>query len=609
MVIGGSEWMSDFRNPASISFFQLRRSNEKQPSHERKREKMCLRNKNDLLNRIETMMAATLLVVLMTQAAFAQTPNIGDAVEQAAPPKKEVSAAKAPEAPVVIEETPPDVLELDEGEKILIKAFKIEDVQEKDWRILQELLAPYRFREMSMGDIAEAADHITLYYRNRGFMIAQTYVPKQDATHGELTFKVLFGQYGKILVRNESAIRDSVVLGVFENARMKSPTVTRAELERAMLLVREMPGGRIPMVSISAGEKTGTSNFLLELESSPRFGGYVMADNQGSRHTGEYRVYGGGEVNSLFGLADKFSVSYMTTDTTDLNSARAAYEFPLAHNGLRGEASYSRTRYELGGAYSALGATGKADIAEGRIVYPIVKQRAETIDVFGKVTYKRMTDDISLGDMKNPRNSTTMTLGLERTAYGSIGGRGLYTKLTGGLDFGDLNINDPIQSVVDEAGPDTSGVFSKLNLDATGELGLVGELSARGTLRFQKVVAGGNVDSTEQFFISGVGGVRAFTESVGFDNGFVFTGELRYALPGVGALRHTLNLFVDNGRAWAASGDYATIDEFRLTDAGSGYSVSYRWFFGTAQVAIPVTLSNGLSNSGTRVLFQAGIAF
>ena len=550
-----------------------------------------------------------LLAGFMASAAFAQTPNIGGAVEQAAPPRKEAPAAKAPETPVVIEDAPPEVLELAEGERILIKAFRIEDSREEDWRPLQELLVPYRFREMSMADIAEAADQIMIYYRNLGFLIAQTYVPKQDATNGVLTFRVLFGQYGKISVRNESAIRDSVVLGVFEKARRNSPTVTRAELERAMLLLREMPGGRIPMVSISAGEKTGTSDFLLELESSPRFSGYAMANNQGSRHTGEYRMYGGGEVNSLFGLADRFSVSYMTTDTTDLNSARAAYEFPLAHNGLRGEVSYSRTRYELGGTYSALGATGKADIMEGRVVYPIVKRRAETFDIFGKVSYKRMTDDISLGDMKNPRNSTTMTLGVERETYGNIGVRGLHTKLTGGLDFGSLNITDPIQDVVDAAGPHTAGMFSKLNLDATGELGLVGELSARGTVRFQKVVSGGNIDSTEQFFISGVGGVRAFTESVGFDNGFTVTGELRYALPGVGSLRHTLNLFVDNGRAWAEKGDYAMIEEFRLTDAGPGYSVSYRWFFGTAQVAIPVTLSNGLANPGTRVLFQAGMAF
>ena len=232
-----------------------------------------------------------------------------------------------------------------------------------------------------------------------------------------LTFRVLFGQHGKISVRNESVIRDSIALGVFEKVRRNSSTVTRAELERAMLLVREMPGGRIPMVSISAGEKTGTSDFLLELESSPRFGGCAMANNQGSRHTGEYRICGGAEVNPLFGVADKFSVSYMTTDTTDLNSARAAYEFPLAHNRLRGEVSYSRTRYELGGTYSALGATGKADIMEGRIAYPIVKRRAETIDVFGKVSYKRMTDDISLGDMRNPRNSTTMTFGLGCEAF------------------------------------------------------------------------------------------------------------------------------------------------------------------------------------------------
>ena len=67
------------------------------------------------------------------------------------------------------------------SESLLVKAFLIEDSREEDWRPLQELLVPYRFREMSIADIAETADLITLYYRNIGFLIAQACVPKQDA--------------------------------------------------------------------------------------------------------------------------------------------------------------------------------------------------------------------------------------------------------------------------------------------------------------------------------------------------------------------------------------------------------------------------------------------
>ena len=552
--------------------------------------------------------------LFMVSDAIAQTPNIGGAMEQAAPPPRE-SPSKPPETPIIAIDEPLESFELSDDRKILVKAFRIENSEERDWMSLQNLLKPYRFMEMSMADITEAQNLITAYYRDKGYMLAMAWVPKQDASNGVLTFQILFGEYGELSVRNASSIRTSFLRGVFGDARNRSSVVRREELERVMLIVRDMPGGRIPMVRVTSGEKPGTSDFVMEMDGPRRFarlGGYVMANNQGSRHTGEYRTYGGVDINSLFGLADKFSAAYMTTDTTNLENYRFSYDFPLAYNGLRGEVSVARTDYELGGAYSVLGLTGSADIVEMSIRYPIRKRPNETIEFTSKAVHKRMTDDISLGNMENPRNSTMITLMANRETMGNLsrlGNRGLYTKLSGGFDIGYLDIKDMIQEAIDASGPKTAGVFAKFNLDAAAEIGLVGNLSVRGAVKLQKILSRDNVDSSEQFFISGAGGVRAYTESIGFDNGYTVNAELKYALPGAVDFRHSANIFVDNGRTWAQNGQYSPTTEYRLTDAGPGYSIGYRWLFGALHIAFPIGDGSGIADPGTRVLWQAGISF
>ena len=83
-----------------------------------------------------------------------------------------------------------------------------------------------------------------------------------------------------------------------------------------------------------------------------------MVDNQGSRYTGKNRAYAGIDANSPFGIADKLSVSAMTTNNDGLHNGRAAYAVPLGYSGLRAEFAAARTTYSLGGIYAPLDATG-----------------------------------------------------------------------------------------------------------------------------------------------------------------------------------------------------------------------------------------------------------
>jgi len=110
----------------------------------------------------------------------------------------------------------------------------------------------------------------------------------------------------------------NVCKGIFEQTKSKSGIVTKEGLERSILLVNDTPGARMPRVSISAGAEPGTSDFLVETEAADRVQGYVMADNYGSRFTGENRVTGELYINSPFGIGDRISLKGTTTKAAGL---------------------------------------------------------------------------------------------------------------------------------------------------------------------------------------------------------------------------------------------------------------------------------------------------
>jgi hemolysin activation/secretion protein len=552
-----------------------------------------------------------LFTLAIAQPVVAQVPNIGDALKQATPPPKEARPEAAPEKPLVIEEKEKPFT-LPEGGKILVKDFKLEGASKADEPGLSALLEPYRNKELTMAEITEAANKLTVYLRDKGYLVAKAYVPKQDATEGILTIRIVMGTYGKFSLKNTSHVKGFFLQGVFDRAKAASPVVTRDGLERAIMLVREMPGARLSTVSVAPGEAPGTSDFDVNVEASPRFNGYVMADNQGSKFTGTNRVFGGVDVNSPFGIADKFSASGMTTDENrGLLNGRVSYGFPLAYNGLRAEFAASRTTYQLGSTFSDLDATGSADVLEGTISYPVKRAHDDRIDLSLNLAYKKLKDDIGTFAVENPRHISVATLSLGGSHYGSLLGLPFVTSMSASVDIGRLDIEDDTQQALNEAGANTAGTYSKANFTLSGELQITGKLSLKAAVKLQKSLTG-NLDPTEQLFISGTTGVKAYTEGISFDNGYLANAELRYALPPLFGAKHSLGLFADNGWVYAQNGNYTTNDKITLTDAGLGYYVNFKQFFGTVQLVQPIGRSSGNtieSDPGTRVLAQVGFVF
>src|SRR5262245_25579040 len=561
---------------------------------------------------------ASLLTALLAASSLshAQTPqyNIGDALRQSEETRRTPvpRPAAAPVLPQLIEPQ----LKLKDGETLFIRTFVVEGPSLADEVEVRAILAPYQGRKLTLAQIHEAADKVTTLYRNQGYLVAKVYVPAQDARSGRLKLKLVPGGYGTITTRNESLVNDSYLQGVVDHAMAGSPYIHRDGLERAMLLMSDLAGAGVPRVAIGRGQQPGTSDFVFSVPEGRRFDGYLLGDNFGSPFTGRNRLSGGLNLNSPLGAGDRLSAFGIVSQDSSLWNGRVAYSTPLGYHGLRGEAAVFRTTYVLGGIYDGLGATGTAEGISATLAYPFKRTRNDSIYLTGNFTFKTLEDnffDVSFARRKIHSGTAALT----RDQIGALFGLPLVTSTTLSFTAGYVRFPDPDQKAFNIAGVDTVGPFSKANLLFNSTLAVTDKLSLTTTFRAQKSFSG-NLDSSEQMGLTGFWGVRSFDEGLAGDSGYLFTPEVKQALPDFASYRHSIGVFADVGAVWIEDASYTTTQQkhTRLNDIGLGYYATYeyapqRFLLLRAQVAHSVGPNEGGESYDRRTkgLLQAGFSF
>ena len=542
----------------------------------------------------------------------ASLPNydISNAMKEVTPPKAPQRSEKPTPLSIIQEEEKP--LTLAEGEKMLIKDYRIVDSDTIDRQLFEPVLSTYRNKELSMRDINELAAKISQICKDQGYLLAKAYVPKQDAREGILTIKLILGKSGKISSTNHSAVQDSIIQNTLEYALVQDEAISQSSLERAILLIKDTPSAKLPTLTIAPGSSYGSSDLSFTTEAAERFEGYITGDNYGSKYTGKTKASAGASINSPFGIGDKLSLSGSQSSGADLQNGKVAYAFPLYSNGLRGELSVSKTTYELGDEYRDLDALGNAKTYEGVISYPMMRTQQVSYYLALRMTHKDLKDEIRSTDTTIPKKINVAALEVTRDAYGTLFGLNAFTTMTGSLNYGHLEINDDEQKALNEAGADTTGNYSKAAISMMSNLALNETFSLAGSLKLQKALGNKNLDGSEQLSISGIDGVRVFPDSEWTaDSGYVLGLELKYLLPSFEGINHNAGIFVDTGRGWIENAGYTDQESRSLNDIGLSYTVNYKTIFAKAQLARivgneDVTVEKSYN---TRILCQIGASF
>lgn len=249
-------------------------------------------------------------------------------------------------------------LEIDEGEKIVVARFVldgVEDRPEHDIAVsaieaLVEARREARPEGFTVGRLQELADEITAYYRERGLILAQAFVPVQTVEAGEITIQVMEGKLGRVVTEGNELYRAEILEQPFRD--LVGEPVTKESIESALLRVSDYPG-QSSFGVFQPGVAVGTADMVVKVQDEQRFELALRADNHGITETGRNRYLGQLTWNNPLGQGDKLITTVQHTAVPDNTFFYALdYEVPVTTlYDSRFTIGTSRNQFDVGGQF------------------------------------------------------------------------------------------------------------------------------------------------------------------------------------------------------------------------------------------------------------------
>lgn len=238
------------------------------------------------------------------------------------------------------------------------------DVQRLVWLVRDQRTK----RGITLGQIETVANTITQFYRERGFVLAKAYIPKQEVRDGVVNLTVLLGMLGEVQVSGNKLYGSKMLASVFDD--MMGKPVTSAAIEEKLFLINDYPGIFVDG-HFEPGYQVGDTRLNVTVKEETRYNGNVRIDNHGTEETGLHRLYADVQWNNPVGLADKLQASILTAShPSNTNYWQLQYQMKLFGPRTRISVEASENQFivdqsdtlgpglDLNGTVSVFGVTG-----------------------------------------------------------------------------------------------------------------------------------------------------------------------------------------------------------------------------------------------------------
>lgn len=490
--------------------------------------------------------------------------------------QRQISQTRTGESRVENQEEETPSLNIPETEKVMVKDFTIDgqDIYSED--TLKALLADKKGKQLSFRDIQDGADRITRYFRQKGYIVAKTYIPPQDVTAGIVHYHVEVGRFDTPSITNKTNIRDSAIRKQAQAVK-EGEYVTRDKLERAVWLVSDMAGADA-RVALSQGSRPGTVKLDMTVEPYVGKHGLVSADNYGSRAMGYNEYSLDYDFWNPARNGDHLMASISTTGRHMFNWG-TNYITPLAKDGLKLTVGYNVFSYDMGDEWAMYKGVGTSRVTSLGLDYAIRRSRRHNLYTGLRFEHSEIKDEYRAYDATyGDKTGNALVLSL----YGDDQDTAGMTDWRLDWKLGHINNrafhSDNIYARWMAGDPDTNGDYSKIrghierhqNINERSYL----LLSAYGQYAFTPL------DSSEHFSLGGPYGVKAYPTSEGSgDSGYITRAEYRWLIP-LEAHDQQLQLafYAEHGGVWIDrnGGDSGTKNHRNLQGAGIGI-IWQRW--------------------------------
>ena len=409
---------------------------------------------------------------------------------------------------------------------------------------LSEDFEPYLATEVDQSKLNEIAARITDRYRKKGYLLSYAIVPPQSVRAGIVRIVVLEGLVSAIQV--EGAGLGKAAVEATATPLLKDVPLRAATLERAIGLIRDMPGFTVVDVRLARSDRDAARHSLKIIVARSPVRALAYSDNRGIDTAGRMRFYSSASFSSLATTADEIRFDLFTIPGNHLRYVygQVVAGMPIGRDGLRFAVAASagdlhqRTSNRIDGQSRNLSA---------QLSYPVLRSRALTM--VGKVS---LNDWRGVGDLDQARNQRdrlrVARIGFDLSNESKTRLNGEFA-LSRGLGFDAMTrVGDPLASRPDASGRFTKAAFMvqvvrPVSEKATLQLAMAGQYSDRPLLSVEEFALGGSRFGRAFDFneLTGDRGIAA-----GIEGAYRF-GNLKH-----GPQRIELFGYVDGGRVFQA---------------------------------------------------------
>lgn len=371
---------------------------------------------------------ALLLACLASAApAFAQRPDApftGNAVPQGSP------------LPRILPSTPPAVLPetgllrptapaATPAVNVPIRSVAIAGATAFSPVELQPLTGNLVGSAVPVARIEQARAAILSLYRTNGFVL--TTVSAVVGAQGDLRFNVVEGRIAAVKLDGDIGPAGVQVLR-FLNHLTETTPIDNATIERWLLLAQDIPGITINAVLQPSLGDPGALTLVAQVRRQ-RFNGLLTADNRTFRQTGPIESLLVLDANSFTEFGERTEVSLFHTDANTQNFGQASTEFYVGGSGLKLRFSGGYGQAVPSDFLRTIGYRGNTTVFGIGAVYPLLRSRAQTINVVGSfngVDTETRTDSGPNGQSRRASNDDLriVRLGLEYAVQDELAGEG-----------------------------------------------------------------------------------------------------------------------------------------------------------------------------------------
>ncbi len=230
--------------------------------------------------------------------------------------------------------------------------------------------------------IIAARERLLGLYREQGFVFSAVRAELLAAPDGAtLTFVVTEGHIAEVLLDGDIGPAGVQVLRFLQPLTALRP-IDIASLERALLLVQDIPGVTVRAVLRPGPGEPGALQLVAQLRRSA-MDGIFTADNRAPRFSGPEQMIAIAGLNSLTSLGERSEILLYTSSGGTLRFLQGGFETFVGGSGLKFRAYAGAGDSQPSEALRQLGYAGTTRVFGASLSYPVLRRRTYSLTALG----------------------------------------------------------------------------------------------------------------------------------------------------------------------------------------------------------------------------------